>query len=106
MSDDMGTMPIPELIEGMREKAKAAFNKGGMVDGLVMNVLANRLQEQLAENTELRGLVVQAIGWTWADACVKTSDGVDITKHEIPELLERIQHDIPEIVKAFHPERS
>lgn len=102
MNDDMGTMPIPELIEGMREKAKDAFNKGGMVDGLVLNVLANRLQEQLNENVELCGLVVQAIGWTWADACVKTSDGVDITKHEIPDLIVRIQKDIPEIVKVFH----
>ena len=101
MSDDMGTMPIPELIEGLREKAKVAFDKGGMVDGLVMNVLANRLEEQFDENTELRGLVPQAIGWTWADACAKTSEGVDITKHEIPDLIVRIQEDIPEMAQVF-----
>lgn len=53
-NDDMGTMPIPELVEGMREKAKVAFNKGGMVDGLVLNVLANRLEAQHTDNKDLR----------------------------------------------------
>jgi len=47
MSDeDMGTMPVRDLIEGMREKAKSAFNKGGMVDGMVLNVLASRLEQE------------------------------------------------------------
>lgn len=99
---DMGTMPIPELITSMREQATKAIGSDRFINGMVFNVLANRLQEQLTENDELRGLVVQAIGWTWADACVKTADGVDITKHEIPELIVRIQKDIPEIVKVFH----
>jgi len=56
MSDDMGTMPIPDLIEGLREKAKGAFNKGGMIDGLVMNVLANRLEEQHTESKRWKEL--------------------------------------------------
>lgn len=47
MSDeDMGTMPVRDLIEGMREKAQTAFKKGGMVDGMVLNVLATRLEEE------------------------------------------------------------
>lgn len=53
------------------------------------------------ETELLRGLVIQAIGWTWADACTKTSEGLDICKHEIPELLDRIQRDIPEMSIVF-----
>lgn len=98
----MGTMPIQELIAGLREKAKEAIDNGGVINGMVFNVLAMRLEKQFDENTELRGLVPQAIGWTWADACAKTSEGVDITKHEIPDLIVRIQEDIPEMVKVFH----
>lgn len=52
----MGTMPIPELVKGMREKATESFNKGGMIDGLVMNVLANRLEEQHTENKRWKEL--------------------------------------------------
>jgi hypothetical protein len=47
MSDeDMGTMPVRDLITGLREKAQTAFKKGGMVDGMVMNVLALRLEQE------------------------------------------------------------
>ncbi len=99
---DMGTMPIPELIEEMRKHAKEALDSDRFINGMVINVLANRLEKQHTENDELRGLVVQAIGWTWADACVKTDEGVDITKHEIPDLIVRIQKDIPEMVQVFH----
>jgi len=100
---DMATMPILELIGGLREKAKSAIdNDNDVLKGMVFNVLAMRLEKQLDENTELRGLVPQAIGWTWADACAKTSEGVDITKHEIPDLIVRIQEDIPDMVKVFH----
>lgn len=55
-SDDMGTMPIPELVEGMRENARKAFDKGGMIDGLVLNVLANRLEAQHTENGRWKAL--------------------------------------------------
>jgi hypothetical protein len=44
---DMGTMPIPELIAGLREKAKNAGDDGNILNALVFNVLANRLDEQL-----------------------------------------------------------
>jgi len=98
---DMATMPILELIGGLREKAKEAIDNGGVINGMVFNVLAMRLEKQFDENTELRGLVPQAIGWTWADACAKTSEGVDITKHEIPDLIVRIQEDIPEMAQVF-----
>ena len=98
---DMATMPILELIGGLREKAKEAIDSGGVINGMVFNVLAMRLEKQFDENTELRGLVPQAIGWTWADACAKTSEGVDITKHEIPDLIVRIQEDIPEMAQVF-----
>lgn len=45
-SDDMATMPVRELIAGLREKAQDAFKANGMIDGLVMNMLAKRLEEE------------------------------------------------------------
>jgi len=50
MSDDLGTMPIPELVAGLRKQANTSFDKGGMIEGLVLNVLANRLEAQHTEN--------------------------------------------------------
>ena len=44
--EDMGTMPVRDLIEGMRERAQEAFKKGGMVDGMVLIVLATRLEQE------------------------------------------------------------
>jgi hypothetical protein len=45
-SDDMATMPVRDLIEGLREKAQGAFAANGMIDGMVMNCLALRLEEE------------------------------------------------------------
>jgi len=45
-SEDMATMPVRNLIAGLREKAKEAFEANGMIDGLVMNMLAKRLEEE------------------------------------------------------------
>ncbi len=61
MSDDMGTMPIPELVAGLRKQATNAFNKDGIIQGLVLNVLANRLQEQHTENERLKEAIRSAI---------------------------------------------
>jgi hypothetical protein len=66
MSDDMGTMPVRDLIEGMREKAKDAFNKGGMVDGMVLNVLANRLEQEANRVDQLSKFLDLKIP-TWRD---------------------------------------
>jgi hypothetical protein len=45
-SDDMATMPVRELIAGLRERAKDAFEANGMIDGMVMNCLALRLEQE------------------------------------------------------------
>lgn len=66
MSDDMGTMPVRDLIEGLREKAKVAFNKGGMIDGLVMNVLANRLEQEANWSDRLQKFLDENVP-TWRD---------------------------------------
>ncbi len=56
MSDDLGTMPIPELVAGLRKQATGSFDKGGMIEGLVLNVLANRLEEQHTESKRWKEL--------------------------------------------------
>jgi len=45
-SDDMATMPVRDLIAGLRERARDAFAANGMIDGMVMNVLAKRMEEE------------------------------------------------------------
>lgn len=62
----MGTMPVRDLIEGLREKAKVAFNKGGMIDGLVMNVLANRLEQEANWSDRLQKFLDENVP-TWRD---------------------------------------
>jgi len=66
VNDDMGTMPVRDLIEGMREKAKDAFNKGGMVDGLVLNVLSNRLEQEANWSDKLQEFLDLNVP-TWRD---------------------------------------
>ena len=66
MSDDMATMPVRDLIEGMREKAGKAFNKGGMVDGLVLNVLALRLEQEANWSDRLQKFLDENAP-TWRD---------------------------------------
>jgi len=66
VSDDMATMPVRDLIEGMREKAKDAFNKGGMVDGLVLNVLSNRLEQEANWSDKLQEFLDLNVP-TWRD---------------------------------------
>jgi hypothetical protein len=44
--DDMATMPIPELINAIRTKTKA-MPPAQMVTALLLNVLCNRMNEQL-----------------------------------------------------------
>ena len=65
-SDDMATMPVRDLIEGMREKAKIAFNKGGMVDGFVLNVLATRIEQEADQVDRLRTFLDLNVP-TWRD---------------------------------------
>lgn len=67
--DDMATMPVRDLIEGLREKAKGAFNKGGMVDGLVMNVLATRLEQEANRVDQLSEFLDLNVP-TWRDEIV------------------------------------
>ena len=69
MSDDMGTMPVRELITGMREKAQTAFKKGGMVDGMVLNVLAKRLEEEATRVDQLSEFLDLNVP-TWRDEIV------------------------------------
>jgi hypothetical protein len=45
-NQDMATMPIRDLITGLRQKAKKLGDSGNIVDCLVLNVLTNRLKDQ------------------------------------------------------------
>ena len=66
---DMATMPIRELIGGLREKAGSAADDNNILNALVFNVLANRLEEQLTENTKAYNILGHALNDTenWQD---------------------------------------
>ena len=42
----------------------------------------------------LKKVRLQAIGWTWAEACCQLDDGKDPRKYEVPELLPRAERDL------------
>ena len=42
----------------------------------------------------LKKVRLQAIGWTWAEACCQLDDGKDPRKYEVPELLPRAEKDL------------
>ena len=65
-SDDMATMPVRDLIEGLREKARGAFAANGMIDGMVMNCLALRL-EQEADRVDQLSTFLDLNVPTWRD---------------------------------------
>ncbi len=71
MSDDMATMPIRELITGMRKRAKEAFELGGMIDGFVLNVLALRLEKEANRVDQLSEFLDLNVP-TWRDEIAET----------------------------------
>lgn len=95
-----GALALAEHLNAL--SSECAEHKGNAMSAEYREAeLRKVLDEQSSEGDLLRKLVIQAIGWTWADACAKTLAGLDIGKHEIPELLERIQRDIPEMSVLF-----
>ena len=49
---------------------------------------------------EIREKMIQAIGWCWAEACERTARGENICQTEVPEILDRAQHDFEELAFA------
>lgn len=66
MSDDMATMPIRDLIEGLREKAKSTADMGGFISSLVFNVLALRLEQEANWSDKLQEFLDLNVP-TWRD---------------------------------------
>lgn len=42
---------------------------------------------------DMKDQIVQAIGWTWAEACSRTDKGEDVRQVNIPLILERAKED-------------
>ena len=67
MSDDMATMPVRELIGGLREKAESAIdNDNDVLKSLVFNVLANRLEQEANWSDRLQKFLDENVP-TWRD---------------------------------------
>ena len=64
---------------------------------------AGRAIESSAIIIKLRKLVGHAIGYTWAAACDKASAGQHIGRDDLPELMEHILRDIPDMALALEP---
>jgi len=70
-SDDMATMPVRDLIAGLRERAQDAFKANGMIDGMVMNVLALRLEQEADRVDQLNEFLDLNVP-TWRDEIADT----------------------------------
>jgi len=72
VSDDMATMPVRELIGGLREKAVQAIDKDHMpIQGLMFNILANRLEQEANRVDQLSEFLDLNVP-TWRDEIAKT----------------------------------
>lgn len=63
---DMATMPIRELIGGLREKAANAADDNNILNALVFNVLANRLEQEANWSDKLQEFLDLNVP-TWRD---------------------------------------
>lgn len=54
MNDDMATMPIPELIKGIRAQLTDSKSEVSILIILVLNVLMNRMETLYTENLDLK----------------------------------------------------
>jgi len=69
---DMATMPVRELIEGLREKANTAIDKDHLIiQGMVFNILANRLEQEANRVDQLSEFLDLNVP-TWRDEIAKT----------------------------------
>ena len=63
---DMATMPVRELIGGLREKATNAADDNNILNALVFNVLANRLEQEADWSDKLQEFLDLNVS-TWRD---------------------------------------
>lgn len=69
---DMATMPVRDLIEGLREKANEAIDRDGLlIHGLLFNVLANRLEQEADRVDQLSAFLDLNVP-TWRDEIAET----------------------------------
>ena len=84
--------PVPEVIT--EDRAAICDIISEMLDepdghGIYRTTRAYNKLEDL-----LKAARMQALGWTWTEACIRTDEGQDIRRDEIPSLIERIERDL------------
>jgi len=52
------------------------------------NYMAEHIAQQIKEAR------IEAVGWTWAEACTDTDNGYDIRKRLVPTLIDGAQRDL------------
>ena len=61
----------------------------------------DKLTLALERHTDLKGLLnkarIEAIGWTWAEACVQLDNGNDPRQYEQGQLIEQATKDLGEL---------
>ena len=77
---------IAETIEKASDKALTENQKLALA-GAVSVWLDNAVKSAMA----------QTLGWAYGDACIALDKGEDYRKKEVPELLERMRHDLCQI---------
>ena len=55
------------------------------------------LLEAVQKIDSLEGLIWQAAGWVWTEACIRQAKGESIDRVEIPDIIERMKKEIPEL---------
>ena len=42
---------------------------------------------------DTKSILIQAVGWAWAEACMQLDNGEDPRTYDIAKLIERVQKD-------------
>lgn len=65
-----------------------------IVEGQEITAVCEHIESLQAEIDELKGKVIQAIGWAYADCCAELDSGGDPRTMKMPDVLERAMVDL------------
>ena len=81
---------------GLREQYKKETGKEALGAGEDRNHCESFFTDEYVawvEDQWIEEKITQAIGWTYAELCVRVDNGEDILKINVPVLLDRAQED-------------
>lgn len=98
----------------MQEIPKIITQDRSDIHNIIKWMFANDNEQGIFPTTEtynkfeelLKKVRIEALGWTWAEACVQLDKGEDPRKYEQPQLISRIERDLNPPCGIVNPEKK